>query len=507
MADKTKLLSSFDEVAIDSKPGSETTTQTASSNKAPPLILYLFIGIAALSNVLFGYENSVIAQGKLDFAKDVGLSTTSSQYGFLAGAMPIGATVGVVLAGFMQDSLGRRRTLCVTSLSYIGATAISYFSNSFEELALGRVLTGVVIGITSSTVPMFIAELSPPALRGTLVTLNQVAICTGILIGYGVTKVLSPNWRLEFIMGAPLSALLLLMFLFVTPYSPRWLMTKNREDEARTVLMQLRGGDVDVVEAEIDGMRSAISLVAGSSPWAKMREKHVLWAIAIGMIAATMQQWCGVNAVNAFAQDIFGYAGFSASDSSSEAIYIGVAKLLFVIVALILMDRVGRKPLLLVGCAGMMVTLIGLSLALSAASSAKGSDGKGAVPPLVGYGATVSLILYMAFFEISLGPVLWLLLSELYPLQVKGKAMTAGSFTCWLFTYVVTQAFPPMVSSLGAVGVFYLFSAVCFVSGIWIYYYLPETKGKTLEEIEGELLKSAGRWSSDDEGDTRKIID
>jgi MFS family permease len=298
-------------------------------------------------------------------------------------------------------------------------------------------------------------------------------------------------------MSAPLSAFLFLMFMFVTPYSPRWLMTKNREDEARKVLMQLRGGDVDVVEAELDGIRSAISLVAGSNPWSKMREKHVVWAIAIGMIAATMQQWCGVNAVNAFAQDIFGYAGFNSSDSSVEAIYIGVAKLLFVIVALILMDRVGRKPLLLVGCAGMTVTLIGLSQALSAANAAKGVDGKGDVPPLVGYGATVSLVLYMAFFEISLGPVLWLLLSELYPLQVKGKAMTAGSFTCWLFTYVVTQAFPPMVSSLGAEGVFYLFSAVCLFSGIWIYYYLPETKGKTLEEIEGELLSYAGKWKSE----------
>jgi MFS family permease len=258
-------------------------------------------------------------------------------------------------------------------------------------------------------------------------------------------------------------------------------MAKDREDEARAVLMRIRGGDEAAVEAELDGIRAALGVIRTSNPYAKLKEPHVRWAIVIGVSCAIMQQWCGVNAVNGYAQDIFILAGASADQAATDAVYIGVAKLGFVIVALILMDRVGRKPLLLVGCAGMALSLLGLGLTLRLAPTP--------IPASTGSIATATLILFMAFFEISLGPVLWLLLSELYPVQVKGIAMSAGSTTCWFFTYMVTQTFLPMKEAMGADGVFFLFAAVCVFCFFWILRYVPETKGRTLEEIE-ELLRA-----------------
>ena len=303
-------------------------------------------------------------------------------------------------------------------------------------------------------------------------------------------KALTPRWRWELVAGVPIALAALLAFLFVTPYSPRWLMSRGRDDEARAVLLRIRGGRAGEVDEEMLAIGAAIRATSAGDRWAKLRERHVLWGVAIGVIAALMQQWCGVNAVNAYAQDIFVDAGFSASDSTTQAIYIGVAKLFFVIVALALMDRLGRKPLLLIGCAGMGVSL--LALALSFQLSAQ------PFPRSVGLTASASLILFMAFFEISLGPVLWLLLSELYPLQVKGVAMSVGSFTCWLMTYVVTQAYPPMKAAMGLNGVFYFFAAVSFASFLWIYVYIFETKGRTLEEIE-DLLRGtpAARRNAD----------
>jgi len=282
----------------------------------------------------------------------------------------------------------------------------------------------MVIGVFSSTVPMYVAELSPPAIRGALVTVNQVAVCTGILLGYVSSAVLTPGWRAQFAAATPLAAALLLSFVFVTPFSPRWLMSKGREEEARAVLLRIRGGEEGdaAVEAELAGVREscAVAAAAAGSKYALLLEPHTRWGVTIGVMGAIMQQWVGVNAVNGFAPAIFEAAGSTPAEAHVQTIYIGVAKLVFVVVALLLMDRVGRKPLLLVGCAGMAAS----SALLAASYQLPGSNSL----------AVASLVLYMAFFEISLGPILWLLLSELYPVQVKGVAMSVGATTCWLMT-------------------------------------------------------------------------
>lgn len=441
-----------------------------------PPIVFVYVVIAACANILFGYENSNIASAKNAFrSSSTGAGTTDAQLGFLVGALALGATFVCPFAGFLQSGLGRRRTLLLCCVAYMGAALVSTMANGFLMLAAGRLLTGLTIGVFSSTVPMYVAELSPAALRGSLVTVNQVCICTGILLGYAAGAALGNQWRWQFAAGIPLAALLFFAFILVTPYSPRWLMTKGREEEARAVLMTIRGGDEAAVEAELDGIRDAVAQVAAvTSLKDQLLQRHVLWGVTIGVMGAIMQQFCGVNAVNGFAPDIFKSAG--SNNPQLESVAIGVSKLVFVVVALLLMDRAGRKPLLLVGCAGMAACLIALALTFQL--------------KLPGWTAVASLVLYMSFFEVSLGPILWLLLSELYPLPVKGVAMSIGSTVTWGMTYVVTQAFTPLCNALTEAGAFYLFAGMCVASFVWIKVYVFETKGRTLEEIE-LLLKGA----------------
>jgi sugar porter (SP) family MFS transporter len=399
----------------------ELDVAAASSREGFGKVL-VFILIAATANILFGYENSVVASAVNDFMGPLA-SQDSYNQGLLKGALSLGAMAVCPFAGLLQDGFGRRVTLIICLVIYLGCCALSAtagaYPGGFAQLMCGRIFTGMVIGIFSSTVPMYIAELSPANIRGSLVTINQVCVCVGILLGYIASTVLTPSWRPQFYCATPLAVVLLLAFTFVTPYSPRWLMTKGRKDEARAVLRNIRGNDA-AADEELDAIeKTCADSREGGSKYAALFEPHIKWGVTIGVVGAIMQQWVGVNAVNGYAPNIFEGAGSTPAQAHIQTIYIGVAKLFFVVVALLLMDRVGRKPLLIIGCIGMAISsaLLAFSYSLPA---------KAANPLAVG-----SLVLYMAFFEISLGPILWLLLSELYPLKVKGVAMSIGTTMTW----------------------------------------------------------------------------
>jgi MFS family permease len=211
------------------------------------------------------------------------------------------------------------------------------------------------------------------------------------------------------------------------------------------------------------------------SQWEQLQKPYLAWAVFCGVFLAFLQQWTGCNAVNSYAQNVLQKAGFSVADSSTQAIYIGVSKLFFVIVAFALVDRLGRRPLLIVGSAGMGLSLLVLGAMLQ-------------WPGWSPYVSAVALFSYMGFFECSLGPILWIMLSELYPLSVKGLAMAFGSTSCWLFTVMVVFLFPLLQDAIGTAGVFFIFAGMCVVSLTFIAVYMPETKGKSLEEIE-QMLK------------------
>lgn len=444
-----------------------------------PVIVYVFVLVASLCNALYGYELAVIAQAKIDAAGSLHIVLESATYAMISGAMALGGTLGVILVGFLQDRIGRRFTLVCSCFFYIGSALVSHFASSWQMLAAGRFLTGVALGASSSTAPMFIGELAPPALRGALVTVNQTMICLGSLIGFGASKLLTPDWRTCFIAGTPLAGVLILALLFITPFSPRWLIMKGRVEEARAVLVRIRPAGADV-NSEVETIIASVEAVRGVRLIAAMQERHVAWAVAIGVIAATMQQFCGVSAVNTFAPDIFATAGFDASDAITQSVILGAAKLTFVLVALVLMDRAGRRLLLLIGCAGMTASLMALALILKFAPSP--------VPRPFGYAATGSLVGFFASFEISFGPVLWVLLAELFPLHVKAAGMAIGTGFAWFFGWAVTQAFPAMEDGMGIPAVWGFFAGCCVLSFIWIARYLPETRGRSLEEVQ-EVLK------------------
>lgn len=390
-----------------------------------PIIVFVFCAIAAFANALFGIETSVISVAKLGATAEYDVSSASPLYGFLAACNAIGATFGAGLAGWPQDLLGRRITLIVACAIYGGAVAVSITSHSFAQLCAGRLLTGLSIGLFSSTAPMYISELAPPAIRGSLVTVNQVCICVGILIGFAVGKIFpETEWRWMLSSGLPIAAFLLVAFFVITPFSPRWLVTKGRVEEARKILLRIRTtlpadddsedaeAERSAVDRELAAIEKTVQEMATVSRAEVFAQPWVRWAVIVGVMLSFMQQWTGVNTVNAYAPDVLKDAGFNAADSITQSIYIGVVKLLFVIVALAAMDRLGRRFLLLLGTGGMAISLGCLATALLLHA-----------PPFFTAG---SLFLYMAFFEISLGPIMWLLLSELYPLSVRGVAMSIG---------------------------------------------------------------------------------
>jgi MFS family permease len=335
-----------------------------------PLSVFVYGLLAAVANGLFGFETSVISVSKLYFAEEFSISSTSAAYGAVAASLSIGATVGSFFAAWPQDRFGRRVTLVVACAVYIAAVAISFTAGSFAQLFVGRLITGVSVGIFSSTVPMYISELAPPSVRGKLVTVNQVRVCArrrrrewrgaydegivrararahptaaltarvtpfppttttataccaqvcivlGILGGFLVGKALAPSWRWMLACGVPLAGLLMAAFIFITPYSPRWLVTRGRSDEARRVLLRIRGGNglankpdedreeiEEAVEAELRGIEDAVASTDAASKRALLNTPWVRWAIGVGVILSAMQQFTGVNAVNAYAPDV-----------------------------------------------------------------------------------------------------------------------------------------------------------------------------------------------------------
>lgn len=407
------------------------------------------------------------------------MDPNSFAFGFIAAGMPVGATLSCPFAGILQDVFGRRITLIIAAVFYIAAVSVSSTAHGYSQLVAGRVLTGMAIGVFSSTAPMFISELSPPSMRGRLGAVNQMCICIGIMVGYISCKVLGSDWRWQFMAGAPVAMLLAAAFIFITPFSPRWLLTKGREAEARVILERIRGPEAvaaGAVDDEVSAISASLSLVGSVSTWAQLKQRHVMWSICIGVTLAFIQQWCGCNAVNAYAPDILQQSGFSAASSSTQSIMIGLSKVIFVSFALVVMDRVGRRPLLIYGTLLLIVFLILCAVFMLPTVR---------VPPEL---TAVALFLYMAAFELSLGPLLWLLLSELYPLSIRGIAMAVGSTANWFFTVTVTLLYPPLKNAMGETSdVFFLFAGICVGAVVWIWAYIPETRGKSLEEIETML--------------------
>ncbi len=437
---------------------------------------YLVAAIASLGGLLFGYDTGVIS-GALPFIKqDFTLDPTMQ--GVATAAVLVGATLGAAAAGVLSDKLGRKRVILAVALLFVLGALGSAVAPSLLMLLAARAVVGVAIGVASMLTPLYLAEISPKEQRGAIVSLNQFCITFGILVSYLADYALTGvagNWRWMLGLGCVPGAILFLGMLTL-PESPRWLAGQGRNDEARAALKRTR--DSDDVEAELAELRTDLRREGGTiAPWSALFDARGRRPLIIGVALAVFQQVTGINTVIYYAPTIFQSAGLSSASVSILATAgVGLVNVIMTVVAMRLMDRAGRRALLLVGLAGMIVMLLVL-----AAGFALG--GKGAVA----YITVASVALYVGFFAIGLGPVFWLLISEIFPLSVRGRGMSVATVSNWGSNFVVTLVFPGVVAALGSAMAFLIFAVLSVGAWIFTYAMVPETKGRSLEEIELQM--------------------
>ncbi len=450
-------------------------TEVVSQSRQKGGLVVLVASVAAIAGILFGFDTGVISGALLFIKNDFTLSPFMN--GLIVAAVSVGALLGAVVSGGFADYYGRRKLLIITAFIFIVGTLGSALANSVAVLYLGRMIIGIAIGIASYTAPLYISEVSPANYRGLLVSLNQLAITLGIMLAYVVDALFatSESWRWMFGMGVFPAATLFIGMLFL-PRSPRWLLYKGHAEEAKKTLQKIR--ETDDVEEELNEIKNSFVV---KSDWRMLFQSWLWPAIIVSLGLAFFQQATGINAIIYFAPTIFEMAGFKTALIAILATAgVGFVNVLFTIIALPLIDRWGRRPLLIVGVTGMLISLVALSVAFHYGASAG---------PVLKWTALGSILVYIACFAISLGPIMWLMFAEIFPLEIRGLGASLASATCWGFTGVVALTFLPLVNRLGPTGTFVIFSIISVLALIFVIRKIPETKGVTLERIEKNLRK------------------
>ncbi len=436
--------------------------------------------ITATGGLLFGYDTGVIS-GALLFIRQEFAPLSPFTQGLIVSFLLVGAMVGALSGGPLSDRIGRRPTALFAALVFgIGAIAAA-LAPSVAFLIIARFLLGLGVGLASMIVPLYIAEIAPAGRRGELVSLNQLMITIGILLSYIVGVAFAPieGWRWMFGV-ALIPALILGIGMFRLPESPRWLFEHGQLDKAREVLSLSRSPRE--VEQEFREMQEIKDqdreLSQERVSYGELLAPFVRPALVIGIGLAIFQQITGINTVIYYAPTILQGVGFSEGGAiAATALGVGVVNVGFTILAVRIIDRVGRRPLLIIGLIGMIISLALLGLVFSLGSTSGAA----------GLLATVCLALYIASFAISLGPVFWLMISEIYPLRIRGSAMSVASIANWGSNFLVALIFPVLLATLGGAGSFWLFAALGIVAWFFVYFKVPETKGRSLEQIEASF--------------------
>ncbi|HMG32910.1 MAG TPA: sugar porter family MFS transporter [Blastocatellia bacterium] len=441
--------------------------------------VYVAAVFAALGGLLFGYDTGVISGAEI-FIKNVFQLSAFAQ-GVIVSGVLIGAVVGALSGGRLADRYGRRRVLIVTSIIFGLGSIMSAVATSPGSLIGGRIVVGLAIGLASTTVPVYISEVSPARARGWMVSLFQLAITVGILCAYLVDYAFAASGGWRWMLGlAVVPALIFGLGMIVLPESPRWLAQHGHTDTARDVLGRIR--DEEDARKELHEIEDSLKQQVQSGTWAELLGASVRPALIVGVGLAVFQQVTGINTVIYYAPTIIQSAGIpSASGAILATAGIGVVNVLMTIISMRLVDRMGRRPLLLTGILGMAVTLtvFGLAFRLSINGGA------------LAWIAVISLMAYVASFAISLGPIFWLLISEIYPLKIRGLAQgTAATFN-WGSNLVVSLLFLPLLEAIGPSWTYLLYALLALAAFAFSYYLVPETKGRTLEQIEKSLNKGA----------------
>ncbi len=434
--------------------------------------------ITATGGLLFGYDTGVIS-GALLFIRQDFAPLSPFLEGVIVSFLLVGAVVGALSGGPLSDRVGRRPTTLLAAVIFgVGALAVA-FAPGVGFIIFGRFLLGLGVGLASMIVPLYIAEIAPADRRGALVSLNQLMITIGILLSYIVGVIFAPieGWRYMFAV-ALVPALVLGIGMFMLPESPRWLFEHGQLDKARAVLGRSRSPEeVDLELREMEEIKSLEEEQARVS-YKELLAPYVRPALVIGIGLAIFQQITGINTVIYYAPTILQGVGFTEEGAiAATALGVGVVNVGFTILAVRIIDRAGRRPLLIIGLIGMVVSLILLGVVFSLDSTSGAA----------GLLATICLGLYIASFAISLGPVFWLMISEIYPLRIRGTAMSVASIANWGSNFLVALTFPILLATLGGAGSFWLFAVLGIVAWFFVYFRVPETKGRSLEEIEASF--------------------
>ena len=431
--------------------------------------------ITALGGLLFGYDTGVVSGALLFLHTSFG-SLTSFDEELVTGLLLAGAAVGAFGSGRVSDVTGRRPVILVTAAVFVAGVLGAALSPNLWFLIVMRFVIGLAVGSASMSVPLYIGEVAPPRVRGALVSFNQLALTTGILVAFLVDYALSGSgdWRLMFGL-ATIPAVLLFVGMVTQSESPTWLATHGRVDEARKVLDRVRSRDHDI-DGEIHDIRSVSS---GTTSYMELLEPHVRRLVVIGVLMAVFQQITGINTVIYYAPTLLHQAGLGSSASLLANVGVGTVNVGMTLVAIRLIDRVGRRVLLLVGTIGMAgaLFLVAVTFAVSG--------------PVLGETAAIisvaGLMVYTGSFAIGLGPVFWLLISEIYPQRIRGKAMSIATIANWGANFVVAIAFLTLVNSISSAGTFFLMGFLSIVAVLYFWKKVPETEGLSLSEIERSM--------------------
>jgi len=434
--------------------------------------VYIAATFAALGGLLFGYDTGVISGAELFLKNDFTLSTFALEV--IVSGVLAGAAVGALLGGRLADLFGRRKLLIVTAIIFGAGGIVCAAATSPAILVIGRIIVGLGIGLASGTVPVYISEVSPADARGWQVSLFQLAITVGILLAYIVDYAFASiqGWRWMFGLAVVPAAIFGMGMLFL-PESPRWLARRGHHEKARAMLSRIRG--TSDVSAELQEIERSLAHADERGRLSDLFAPSVRPALVVGIGLAIFQQVTGINTVIYYAPLIIQSAGISSESGAILATAgIGVVNVLMTIVAMWLIDRVGRRPLLLVGTAGMVATLglLGLAFHMSGKSGA-----------LV-WLAVISMMVYVASFAISLGPIFWLLISEIYPLKIRSSSEGLAAAFNWGSNLLVSLTFLTLLEVIGSARTFWLYGLFAIAAWIFSYFRVPETKGRTLEEIE-----------------------
>jgi len=452
-------------------------------------VIFLSV-VAALGGFLFGYDTAVIS-GTIAQVTSL-FSLDSIQQGWFVGCALVGSIIGVMCAGVLSDHFGRKKTMILSAILFTVSGVGCAISASFDQLVLYRIMGGVGIGVVSIISPLYISEVSVSKYRGQLVSLYQLAVTVGFLGAYLVNY-----WLLQYSLNGAadlcnatllkifhteawrgmlgmesLPAFIFFIIIFFIPESPRWLILKKKESIAQHILLRIYGNDNDV-NFELNATRQAAQSET-KSEWKFILKPGIFKAVLIGVAIAILGQFMGVNAVLYYGPTIFESSGLSNGDSLFYQVLVGLVNMLTTVLAMMIIDRVGRKKLVYYGVSGMIFTLI-----LIAFYFTKGEEF--GIPNVF---LLVCFLLYIFCCAVSICAVIWVLLSEMYPIKVRGLAMSVAGFSLWIGTYLIGQLTPWMLENLTPAGTFILFAVMCVPYMLIIWRLVPETTGKSLEEIE-----------------------